>query len=708
MAFINDLFDDFTSEGKYNTTGVDVTKWATATSATTVYNPTYGVRIQNTLAASDLTSANQYSVLDRSVMARIDSVPTESGSTATMRTYSPPISSSAGARIQVTNGTSITFGYISSAAAVTTLATLTYNATSMLYWRIRHSSAAAAGATVYWETSPDGYFWTTRASMLYSTLVAAGIPFDNNKVQFTSTKTASSGATYFTIRYVNTRAPLYTGKYLLVEDWRGLPISTTYSTAGSVLGQWSLRAGSVSFVGDPTGGGVTNKVLSLGASAKLDNDVVYIEDTDLRAYVYMGASSIIQLRVRDYGGASTTAYLALRIDQANQRLQVVQLQSGSTTTVTTFPLTITANTWYRYRMLAVAGTLVVYRDDVELFRTTVSSTIDEGYPTIVAETISGATYVGDVEVRVGVLPSTTTSFTMEQPQLQPPSWVATSTKHQLQYAWLEDDFGNKCNILPSFGAIWLRDIDFGAPAARSIINPRALSDGSRSYTRYHGEKSVAMSLYVLADAYGSVVNYTDALSSWTVPGRACRLVYKPQNGAERFINLVGSQFQAPMETTNRLHTAVTLQWIAPDGGSYATAESSVLMTATVANAAGYVLVRNGGSDRTEPTFRVFGNTLSTPYSIFNDTYADAHPGENALLTVSSPGPMNTSLDFLELNYKERAVRYLGLGDEAANRLPLLTSRGWFPLEPGTSVIRSPAPVSVTGSMYIVWRDKFLL
>jgi hypothetical protein len=708
MAFINDLFDDFTSEGKYNVSTVDVSKWATGTPSTTVYNPSYGVRIQNTLAASDLTSVNQYYVLDRSVMARIDSVPTETGSTATMRVYSPPVSATAGARIQVTNGTTINFGYISSGAAVTTLSTLAYNATSMVYWRIRHSSAPTGGAMVYWETSPDGYFWTTRASVLYSVLAIAGIPFDNNKVQFASTKTTSSGATYLTVRYVNTRSPFYTGKYLLVEDWRSLPTSTTYSTAGSVLGQWALRAGSVSFAGDPAGGGVTNKVLSLGASAKLDNSAVYIEDTDLRAYVYLGAGSIIQLRVRDYGGASTTGYLALRIDHVNQRLQVVQLQSGSTTTLTTFPLTITASTWYKYRMLAVGGTLVVYRDDVELFRTTVSTTIDEGFPTIVAETISGATYVGDVEVRVGVLPSTTTAFTMEQPQLQPPNWVATSTKHQLQYAWLEDDFGNKCNILPSFGAIWLRDVDFGAPAARSVINPRTLSDGSRSYTRYHGEKSVAMSLFVLADSYGSVVNYTDALSSWTVPGRECRLVYKPQNGAERYLNLVGSQFQAPMDTTNRLHTVVTLQWIAPDGGSYSTTESSVLMTSTIANAAGYVLVRNGGSDRTEPTFRVFGNTLSTPYSILNDTYADAHPGESALLTVSSPGPMNTNLDYIELNYKERAVRYLGLGDESANRLPLLTSRGWFPLEPGTSVIRSPAPVSVTGSMYIVWKDKFLL
>lgn len=55
---------------------------------------------------------------------------------------------------------------ITQAGTVTTVGTLTYNATTHAWWRIRESSG-----TIYWDTAPDGSTWTNRYSHSHSMAV---------------------------------------------------------------------------------------------------------------------------------------------------------------------------------------------------------------------------------------------------------------------------------------------------------------------------------------------------------------------------------------------------------------------------------------------------------------------------------------------------------------------------------------------------------
>lgn len=47
--------------------------------------------------------------------------------------------------------------------------TLTYNAVTHAYWRLREASG-----TLYWDTSPDGITWTNRRSIAHSMTLTAG------------------------------------------------------------------------------------------------------------------------------------------------------------------------------------------------------------------------------------------------------------------------------------------------------------------------------------------------------------------------------------------------------------------------------------------------------------------------------------------------------------------------------------------------------
>jgi hypothetical protein len=67
-------------------------------------------------------------------------------------------------------------------AGVQSTTTVTFNADTMRWWRIRHQ---ASNDTIYWETSPDGQVWTVRRSNAREFAVTA------LKLQFTAGTTAS-------------------------------------------------------------------------------------------------------------------------------------------------------------------------------------------------------------------------------------------------------------------------------------------------------------------------------------------------------------------------------------------------------------------------------------------------------------------------------------------------------------------------------------
>lgn len=586
--------------------------------------------------------------------------------------------------------------------------TVTYNATSMAYWRIRHSSTTGY---VYWETSPDGFAWSIRRSASYASLT--GIDFTQVKVILSAYRPTTVGNSPFVIRYFNTTTAVNYGTKWINEDWRVFD-ATSYTTGSAIrIGNWMVNAGTPQFVAVSGGTGWAGYFSNaLKITTGLNMTAITpnrsgLSDVDISFRMKFAASDIVQIRWR----YTATDYMFLKMDFVNQRLQIWKVVASVSSLIYTYPFTIDAN-WHQYRIINVVDLAIVSQDGVELFAvSTPVPPLNSGVFQIYGESATN-TQIADLKMNRSTQPITLNTFTMERPQ-NPPSGYATSvvaTKHQFEYLRLEDDNGNTFVIMPSYRSVWLRDLDMGAAASRAVINDRPLSDGSRDYTRYHGPKSVSMSLYVLKDSYGTVMNYTDALSSWALPGRKIRMIFKPQGSVERYINLTGSQFQAPITSINHEYTEMTLQWTAPDGGSYTTAINYLAIAGI--NVPG--VFRNGGSDRAEPVIRFdVSNGASTgahAITLVNETYESLHSGEYARLSVnnvpmSAPqGGSATRNNYVQVNYKERSVSFLGVGDQAASRQTLLSQSFWFPLEPGNSILTSPTADFVE----ISWKDKFLV
>ncbi len=288
-------------------------------------------------------------------------------------------------------------------------------------------------------------------------------------------------------------------------------------------------------------------------------------------------------------------------------------------------------------------------------------------------------------------------FNPEEPQIKPEGWSANAQASPWEYAYLEDDFGNKVNILPSYGDIFLVDAEIGGPDARTVLEDRPLGDGSRSYTRFHGSAAVTMRLKVRKTTTGSTNNYVDLLQGWSVPGRSCRLVYKPRGANERAITLMGTPFSRSVERTGAIRQYVDMSFIAPDGGAYETTEKSLtLEPGDSRDAVSY------GSLRTEPIIRIYG-PVTNPV-IYNDSIEYMYQGRLARLGLTVD---LLDGEFIELDCKERTVRYGGFTDDAANRRNLLTTRDWFVLDGITNALRFESEESPSsGRCVITWKDKY--
>lgn len=186
MAKISTLVNDFSAST------LDA-NW-TLTGANTIYGGGLVTLSIDTPAQNNLQTTAIWDLTNSAIFAKVTWPAVGNGThQCSMRVCITSATTTANeARFFRDNVSSISFIY-SIASVGTTLATITYNATTMAWLRIRHS-----GSTVFWETSPDAVVWTTRAS-------TTAISWDLTSVftRFTAVRTGAESFTTMTVDNVN-------------------------------------------------------------------------------------------------------------------------------------------------------------------------------------------------------------------------------------------------------------------------------------------------------------------------------------------------------------------------------------------------------------------------------------------------------------------------------------------------------------------------
>lgn len=138
-------------------------------------------------------------------------------------------------------------------------------------------------------------------------------------------------------------------------------------------------------------------------------------------------------------------------------------------------------------------------------------------------------------------------------------------------------------ITPSIGAVWYTDLDFGYPEVRDSVLNLPGASGTFDETKYHGGRSVAMSLVIVENAFNGIpaasgwdssVNWESAnywlsrLGSWMLPEQRYALYFRRNGQDPRWMDVRPSGMSAPVVMDQRESVAVQLQWKNPSGRMY--------------------------------------------------------------------------------------------------------------------------------------------
>lgn len=138
-------------------------------------------------------------------------------------------------------------------------------------------------------------------------------------------------------------------------------------------------------------------------------------------------------------------------------------------------------------------------------------------------------------------------------------------------------------ICPSFGAVWYTDLDFGFPSIRDVVTDLPGASGTYDETRYHGSRSVALSLVILNNAFSGIpaksgwdssVNWDSAnywlsrLGSWMLPEKRYQLYFRRRGLEPRWMDVRPAAMTAPVTVGSRETLDVQMQWVCPSGRMY--------------------------------------------------------------------------------------------------------------------------------------------
>ena len=232
------------------------------------------------------------------------------------------------------------------------------------------------------------------------------------------------------------------------------------------------------------------------------------------------------------------------------------------------------------------------------------------------------------------------------------------------------------DLMAEENGIRVDSLDIGFPTIREAVAPHPTIDGNYDYTSLFGPRVVTVT-----GSFVPSVNYTDRqnmmqhLAGWCAPNIRPQLVYAIDPTSPTLVLVVrGSQFSAP--ASNRLVSAFTVSWVAPDPAATAFVAKEVAITA-----GGTAEVVNAGTYTAWPTLTIAG-PCEDPVVEWGDgavAFAglELGPGEEVVVA-----PKN----------RTAGARYRALD---------FTRTRWRGLAPGVTEVRAGAPVTVT------WRDTYI-
>lgn len=146
-------------------------------------------------------------------------------------------------------------------------------------------------------------------------------------------------------------------------------------------------------------------------------------------------------------------------------------------------------------------------------------------------------------------------------------------------------------IVPALpGAIFYTGLDTGTPSVRASSSPRPDGDGTFDQTTYSDAKALSLSLVVVDGAFNAFPNivlppglpysiddmnhaafWVDQLSAWMLPSRRNMRLYITYTGQarSRYVNIRPAAMSAPIVLAERRSRNVQMQWVVPDGRSFA-------------------------------------------------------------------------------------------------------------------------------------------
>jgi hypothetical protein len=214
LAMLGDAFDD----GRVNST-----LWVTNTGGAGV--ETSEARLRITLAPgvdTNFTSSRQWKLQGSKLTAKLAAVPALNGSSncaASMWALAVTSGTRIGWRYDAGTGVLAAMSQVGSTDATPT--SLAYSAIDHAWVRVRESSG-----TVYWETSGDGYAWTTRRTLA----TPAWVTTDTVAVDFPTTRTGgTSGYIEWALVGAEVRPRFYGVVNEFPVDWEGLSSHVTIS-----------------------------------------------------------------------------------------------------------------------------------------------------------------------------------------------------------------------------------------------------------------------------------------------------------------------------------------------------------------------------------------------------------------------------------------------------------------------------------------------
>lgn len=264
------------------------------------------------------------------------------------------------------------------------------------------------------------------------------------------------------------------------------------------------------------------------------------------------------------------------------------------------------------------------------------------------------------------------------------------------------------------GDFGLTQLDLGFPEIREVSTARPSADGTIDETSLIGRRAITAQILLLP---GTWTREQDLRAFLSPRWRSSMLITLP-DAPDLVTTVRGASMTAPVELEDLAGNIkrISCQWIAPLG----VLESSVVRSA-IATAAGSVpspgRVYDLVFDRDYPDAAPSGTVTCT-----NAGTSDAYP----LLKVYGPctGPVVQHIesgrelafpglsiaagDFLEIDTRDRTIRYNG--NQADSRYDTLDFdvSSWWGFAPGTQQVRFvPDTFTAPSQVLISWRDAWL-